>query len=208
MVNNIFCVGRNYVEHVNELKNVIPESPVIFSKPTHACIEANGSVIEIPADKGDVHYEAELVVKLKKDYEPNLSINELIGELTVGLDLTLRDLQQDLKEKGYPWLLSKGFKNSAVLGEFIEFPGYTASKEKNFSLFINGVKVQDGNIRKMIFDLEALTTFIGENLGLKKGDIIYTGTPQGVGVLNNNDEIVLNWGDDELGKGIIKSEPR
>lgn len=203
-IKNIFCVGRNFVEHVHELKNVVPDAPVIFSKPTHAITKADGKIIELPSDKGVIHYEAELVVKLVTDYVPGATVDALIGEMTIGLDLTMREVQQRLKDKGYPWLLSKGFPHSAILGDFIKFPGLEACKEENFSLLINDNKVQEGNIQQMIFNLETLILFIGENIGLRQGDIIFTGTPSGVGVLKNDDYLTLKWGTEEVGDCTVK----
>jgi|SRR5699024_7518812 len=203
-INNIYCVGRNYVEHIKELNNIVPESPVIFNKPTNALIKANNNTIELPANKGTIHYEAELVIKLAKDYNPEESIDNLIHEMTVGLDLTLRDLQQNLKDKGYPWLLSKGFINSAILGEFIPFHNQKETKKKNFSLLVNNSRVQEGNISQMIFDLESLIHFVGSNLGLKKGDILFTGTPPGVNALHDDDKLELYWGTQKLGSCKVK----
>src|SRR5699024_4236558 len=114
-IKNIYCVGRNYVEHVHELGNVVPEEPVVFSKPTHAVVRADGGIINLPKDRGEVHYEAELVLKMGADYRVGITVDEIVSEMTVGLDLTLRDEQSKLKERAHPWLLSKGFPASAVL---------------------------------------------------------------------------------------------
>lgn len=202
-IKNIYCVGRNYVEHIKELNNQVPENPVIFSKPTHAAIKAANNIIELPVNNGSIHYEAELVIKVGNDYTPEASINDLIQEMTVGLDLTLRDLQQELKDNGYPWLISKGFNHSAVLGEFIPFSLSDLTTD-NFLLLINNTKVQEGNINHMIFDLETLIHFIGSNLGLKKGDLIFTGTPSGVSALHNNDKLEFYLGARCLGTCTVK----
>lgn len=204
MIKNVFCVGQNYMDHVKEQNNSIPDHPVLFSKPTNSIIKAENNEIKLPFDKGKIHYEAELVFKLAQDYSPDLSINELISEMTVGLDLTLREVQVELKRRGHPWLLSKGFPSSAILGKFISFPGLEKTKEGKFYLSINNVIVQDGNIKEMIFHLEELIHYIGGNLGLNKGDIIFTGTPSGVGALKNNDYLTLSWNANELGKCRIK----
>lgn len=108
-IQNIYCVGRNYVEHIKELNNQVPEKPIIFNKPTHALIQANHNIIELPANKGDIHYEAELVIKIANNYTPGASINHLIKEMTIGLDLTLRDIQQDLKKKDIHGYYPKAF---------------------------------------------------------------------------------------------------
>lgn len=204
-IKNIYCIGRNYVEHVHELGNVVPDQPVVFSKPTHALIEANNNSIELPLDKGDIHYEAELVLKIGRDYDSNITVDEIVSQMTVGLDLTLRDVQSELKEKEHPWLLAKGFHQAAVLGQFIPFLGEEKCKQTKFSLYINDKCVQIGDINKMIFPLQSLITFIGENLGLKKGDIIYTGTPEGVGPLKWKDHIKMVWGEQVLGTATVES---
>lgn len=198
-INNIYCIGRNYVAHVYELGNIVPDQPVVFSKPTHSLVRANDEMIKLPTNQGEIHFEAELVVKIGEDYTPKCIVDDIVSEITVGLDLTLRDVQSSLKEKSHPWLLSKGFKQSAVLGKFIPFPGIQACNETTFSLYINEEKVQEGNLNKMIFSLETIIHFIGEHLGLKRGDIIFTGTPEGVGPLKNNDHIRLKWGSELLG---------
>src|SRR5699024_1392227 len=130
----------------HELGNTVPESPVVFSKPTHALAKASRNTITLPKDKGDVHFETELVLKMGKDYEPGIAVDEIVSEMTIGLDLTLRDIQSKLKEKRHPWLVSKGFPNAAVIGEFIPFPGEAACKETNFTLEINGETRQDGDV--------------------------------------------------------------
>lgn len=198
-IKNIYCIGRNYVEHVHELGNVVPEEPVVFNKPTHAIAMANGDIIKLPSNRGEVHYEAELVLKIGAHYVPGITVDEIVSEMTVGLDLTLRDEQSKLKERAHPWLLSKGFPSSAVLGEFISFPCEKVCKETEFTLSINDKQVQKGNINKMIFPLQLMIDFIGKNLGLKRGDIIFTGTPEGVGALRQDDALVMKWGEQVMG---------
>lgn len=198
-IKNIFCIGRNYVAHVHELGNEVPTRPVVFMKPTHALTKAVGQTIDLPKGRGDVHYEAELVIKMGQDYEPNLSLDEMVSEMTVGLDLTLRDIQTELKEKQQPWDLAKGFKHAAILGDFIPFPGLATCKEKQFELTINDEQVQVGQINKMIFPLHDIIHFVGEHLGLKKDDIIFTGTPEGVGALQDGDHLSLIWDEERLG---------
>lgn len=203
-VKNIYCVGRNYVEHVKELQNKIPDHPVIFSKPTHALVKADGSTIQLPNDKGDIHYEAELVIHINEEYTPEKTVEQLVDKMALGIDLTLRDVQQQLKNEGYPWLLSKGFPNSAIITDFIPFPGVTQCTEKDFTLEINDAVVQVGNVSQMMFSIHTLIKYIGTNLGLNKGDIIFTGTPSGVGPLRDNDRLTLKWGDEILGHCTVK----
>ncbi|HLR42547.1 MAG TPA: fumarylacetoacetate hydrolase family protein [Pseudogracilibacillus sp.] len=198
-IKNIFCIGRNYVAHAHELGNEVPTEPLIFTKPTHALTKAAGQTIDLPKNKGEVHYEAELVIKMGRDYAPHLSVDEMISEMTVGLDLTLRELQSMLKEKQQPWDLAKGFKHAAIVGEFIPFQGEDICRGKRFELKINDEQVQIGDMNKMIFSFSDMIHFIGEHLGLKKDDIIYTGTPEGVGPLHEGDGISLLWNGSSVG---------
>lgn len=202
-IKNIYCVGRNYRAHAKELNNPVPTSPFLFSKPTHAVVEANGQVVSLPGDRGSVHYETELVLRIGKPYEKGMKVDEIVDGLAIGLDLTLRDVQDVLKEKRYPWLLAKGFLNSAILTKFIDFPGVEACKQTNFSLLINGSQVQEGNIQSLIFDFQTLIDFTAEHFGLGEGDIIFTGTPEGVGPLANGDELTLLWDEEVLGKSKV-----
>lgn len=202
-IKNIFCIGRNYVAHAHELGNKVPTEPVVFTKPTHALTKAIGQTIDLPKDKGEVHYETELVIKMGRDYEPHLSVDEMISEMTIGLDLTLRDLQSKLKEKQEPWDLAKGFKHAGVVGKFIPFPGESICKTKQFKLHINEKQVQVGDMNKMIFSLGEIIHFIGQHLGLKKDDIIYTGTPEGVGPLCKADHLSLVWDEMVIGEIMI-----
>ncbi len=199
-IKNIYCVGRNYVLHAKELNNEVPTSPFIFSKPTHAAVEANGQTIVLPGDRGAVHYEVEFVIKVSKDYQKGIKVDEIVESMAVGIDFTLRDVQSELKKKGHPWLLAKGFPNSAVLSKFIDFPGEEACKKRNFSLKKNGEHVQIGNIKNILFDLQTIIDFSGENFGLGEGDIIFTGTPEGVGPVCSDDHFVLLWGEEVLGE--------
>ena len=203
-VKNIYCIGRNYRLHAQELNNAVPTSPFLFGKPTHALAQANGQAILLPGDRGSVHYEAELVVHIARPYEPGLPLEELIDQMAIGLDLTLRDAQDELKKKGYPWLLAKGFPNSAVLTEWLPFEGLEATRTHDFTLERNGQEVQRGNIQDMIFDLPTILEFSAKHFGLGQGDIIFTGTPAGVGALANGDHLVLKWKEEKLGECTVK----
>lgn len=204
IVNNIYCVGRNYLQHARELNNAVPESPLLFLKPTHALTEAHGQDIILPADRGGIHYEVEFVVHLKRHYEPGISLDDLIDKMAIGIDFTLRDVQTELKEKGYPWVLAKGFPNSAVVSPWQPFPGLKVALEKEFSLEKNGQEVQRGKLTDMIFDLPALFEFTARNLGLGEGDIFFTGTPEGVGPVFDGDLLVLKWDGSSVGSCQIK----
>lgn len=203
-VRNIYCVGRNYALHARELNNDVLNSPFLFTKPTHAIAEANGQVITLPGDRGSVHYETELVIHIGDSYQKGISADELIDSMAIGIDFTLRDIQSELKKKGYPWLSAKGFKNSAVLSRFIKFPGVEKCKKNNFALKINGNNVQTGNIKDQIFDLQTIIDFTAANFGLAKDDIIFTGTPQGVGLISDGDQVSLLFNEQVLGDCMIK----
>lgn len=199
-IRNIYCVGRNYELHAKELNNEVPASPFLFSKPTHALVETCGQEISLPGDRGAVHYEVEWVVHIAHNYEKGMRAEELVDRMALGVDFTLRDVQNELKKKGQPWLLAKGFPNSAVLTSFIEFPGMEKCHQTDFSLWKNGNQVQRGNIQNMIFDLQSIIDFCAIHFGLGKGDIIFTGTPEGVGPVTNGDQFSIKWGEDALGE--------
>ncbi|WP_026575470.1 fumarylacetoacetate hydrolase family protein [Bacillus sp. UNC438CL73TsuS30] len=203
-IKNIYCVGRNYAAHAKELNNEVPTSPFLFSKPTHALVEAKGQEIQLPGNRGSIHFETELVVRVGKRYEMGMGVDEAIDSMAIGLDLTLRDVQTELKKKGHPWLLAKGFPDSAVVSEFIDFPGLEKVEKADFILMKNGEKVQQGNIKNMIFDLQTILDFTAKNFGLGEGDIIFTGTPEGVGQVSDGDQLSLIWDNKVLGECLIK----
>jgi 2-keto-4-pentenoate hydratase/2-oxohepta-3-ene-1,7-dioic acid hydratase in catechol pathway len=133
-----------------------------------------------------------------------MKVEDVVDRMALGIDFTLRDVQSELKKKGYPWLLAKGFLNSAVLTEFREFPGVKACQAIPFSLIKNGKEVQRGTIRDMMFDLQTIIEFCSSHFGLGPGDLIYTGTPAGVGAVEDGDRLKLMWGDEVLGECSIK----
>jgi fumarylpyruvate hydrolase len=203
-VNNIYCVGRNYAAHAKELQNEVPTSPMLFSKPTHALIEAAGQEISLPRNRGSIHFETEIVIRVGKPYEKGIKVDDIVESIAIGIDFTLRDVQSELKTKGHPWLLAKGFPNSAIVSKFIPFPGIEEMKQIDFSLIKNEEKVQQGNITNMIFDLQTIIDFTALNFGLGEGDLIFTGTPKGVGPVNDNDHLTLLWGNSILGECFIR----
>ncbi len=205
-IRNLYCVGRNYRLHAAELGNEVPTSPMLFTKPTHAAVPMTDGDLVIPGSQGNVHYEAELVFAVGRTYERGLSCDDLIASFTVGLDLTLRDVQDKLKAKGHPWLAAKGFRNSAPLGRWLEFPGMGAMSEQDFGLRINDKEAQRGNVRDMVFDLQQLVDFVGQTYGLAAGDLLYTGTPAGVGTLNEGDKLEVWWDEESLGRARVKVE--
>jgi len=202
-IRNVYCVGRNYALHAKELGNDVPEEPMIFSKPTHALHPAEG-VLKLPSEAGSIHYETELVVRIGRTYEPGVPVEQLVDGLAIGIDWTARDVQNVLKEKRHPWLQAKGFKNAAVLSPFRAFPGLEAFEALQFSLLHNGETAQEGSPRDMIFPLEKLVAYIGEHFGLAEGDVIYTGTPAGVGPVKDGDELILVMDGERFGPLHIK----
>lgn len=204
VIRNIYCVGRNYIAHAKELKNKVPTSPFLFMKPTHALVEASGQEIELPGNRGAVHFETELVLRIGRSYEPGLSLNELIDKIGLGIDFTLRDEQDQLKEKRYPWLLAKGFPQSAVVSSFFDFPGLDELRKVDFSLIKNEEEVQRGNIENMIFDIPTIVEFCAEHFGLGEGDLIFTGTPEGVGPVSDGDHLSMLWDDNVLADFHVK----
>ncbi|WP_027445515.1 fumarylacetoacetate hydrolase family protein [Pontibacillus marinus] len=189
-IRNIYCIGRNYAQHAQEMGSDLPTKPMIFSKPTHALHPAEGD-LELPSEIGQIHYEVELVVKMAEAYDPEKPLEQMIDGVALGIDLTARDVQTQLKEKGHPWLVSKGFKGSAVLTEFIPFESLESFEKIEFSLEKNKEVVQKGTPTQMIFSLKELFSYIASNLGLGKGDVVYTGTPEGVGPLQDGDVLEM-----------------
>jgi 2-keto-4-pentenoate hydratase/2-oxohepta-3-ene-1,7-dioic acid hydratase in catechol pathway len=185
----ILCVGRNYSEHAKELGNAVPENPVIFSKPDTALIK-NGEPFYIPDFSNDVHHEIELVIKInkvgKKIHEK--FARNYFSEIGLGIDFTARDKQNELKSKGLPWELAKAFDGSAPIGNFINIENIDL-KNIDFSLQKNGQLVQQGNTSQMIFSFEQIVSFVSQYFTLKVGDLIYTGTPAGVGQVNIGDRL-------------------
>jgi fumarylpyruvate hydrolase len=202
-IRNVYCVGRNYALHAAELGNAVPEAPMIFMKPTHALVEMEGQSIRLPSNQGEIHYEAELVLHIGKDYEKGMHVDDLVDRFALGIDFTLRELQNELKKKGHPWMPAKGFLRSAPIGPFFPFLGEQATKHVDFSLFKNEVEVQRGNTSQMIFHLQAIVDYCAKHYGLGPGDLIYTGTPAGVGQVTHGDVFRLQWGQELAGECTI-----
>lgn len=183
----LICIGRNYADHARELGNEIPENPVIFMKPDTAVLK-KGSDFYLPEFSDDVHYELEVVLKISKGgkYITEEHAAKHIEEIGLGIDFTARDLQSELKKKGLPWELAKGFDGSAVLSEFFKKEDYDLSR-LNFSLIKNKETVQRGNTSLMLFSPEKIIAFVSKFFTLRTGDLIFTGSPQGVGKVAEND---------------------
>lgn len=194
-IQNVYCVGRNYRLHAQELGNEVPKEPMIFLKPSHAVVAMKDSTIALPADRGEVHYEVELVIRIGRAYELGMKVDELVDVMAMGIDFTLRDVQSVCKQKGQPWTPAKGFKNSAPISSYIAFPGVDELAKHDFTLHKNEVEVQRGNVRDMIFNLQTIVDYIALHYGLGEGDLIFTGTPAGVGPVVAGDQFVLRYGD-------------
>ncbi|MCL9668694.1 fumarylacetoacetate hydrolase family protein [Rosenbergiella epipactidis] len=189
MINNIYCIGRNYVEHAQELGNRVEEDPVVFSKPNSALIV--GDTITLPTFSQDVHYETELVIRISApafQIEPDQA-DAYYDSVAIGLDLTARDLQADLKSKKLPWLLAKGFNGSCYVSNFVA--KQAVPQPIHFGLAINGKTVQQGVSSEMVFSIKQIIAFISRYIALQPGDIIFTGTPKGVGKLESGDTLRL-----------------
>ena len=180
----IICIGRNYVVHAKELKNPVPTKPMFFVKPDTALLRTN--MFYIPPFSNNIHYELELVVKIKK-VGKSISkrfAHKYYDEISLGLDLTARDLQEECKEKRMPWEIAKGFDSSAPIGKWYQKKDL---KSLDFYLLKNGEKVQEGNPSQMVFDVDSIIEYVSKFMTLKKGDLIFTGTPSGVGKMEVND---------------------
>lgn len=184
----IICVGRNYAEHAKELNNPVNEQPVIFLKPETAQNQQRQPFF-LPDFSADIHYETEIVVKickLGKNIQEKFA-HKYYEEIGIGIDFTARDLQASLKAKGLPWELAKGFDGSAPVGKFVDKSSFEDVQQIDFSLKKNGQLVQSGNTSDMIFKIDAIIAFVSQYFTLKKGDLIFTGTPKGVGPVVKGD---------------------
>lgn len=184
----IICVGRNYLKHIEELNNEVPQEPIIFIKPDSALLRNNAPFF-IPEFSNDVHYEVELVIKIKKlgRHIPIDFASDYIDSVALGIDFTARDKQAELKAKGLPWEKSKGFDHSAVISNFMPVPAHLDALD--FRLEKNGEVVQRGNSSMMIHTIPSLIAHISEYFTLKIGDYLYTGTPEGVGPVRSGDRL-------------------
>ncbi|WP_246042119.1 fumarylacetoacetate hydrolase family protein [Cohnella pontilimi] len=205
-IRNVYCVGRNYRLHAAELGNEVPASPMIFMKPSHAAVSLDNARLPVTGSQGDVHFEMELVFYVARPFESGISPDDLFSHMTVGLDLTLRGVQDVLKAKGHPWLPAKGFRNSAPLGRWLPFSGMSTLDQADFTLLLNGVEAQRGNAGDMVFGLRELAEFVGERYGLGAGDVLFTGTPAGVGSLKDGDRFELRWDGQTIGSGQVSLE--
>jgi acylpyruvate hydrolase len=184
----IFCIGRNYVDHARELNNPVPAEPLIFMKPATALL-ADGEPFSYPDFTRDLHYEGEIVLRVAKNgrsVRPE-SAQDYYDAVGFGIDFTARDLQEKLKQKGHPWEIAKAFDHSAPLGKFVPLEALEDRKAIRFQLKKNGETVQDGNTADLIFDFPTLIVHISRYFTLQSGDLIFTGTPAGVGPVQPGD---------------------
>jgi len=184
----IICIGRNYKDHIKELNNEIPESPVIFLKPDTSLLNKNKPFF-IPSFSNKIEYEVEVLIRINrigKHIKKNFA-HKYYNEVGLGVDFTARDIQNTLKTKGLPWEKSKGFDNSALVGEWLSKKNLPSLNELNFRLEKNGKIVQSGFTKDMIWNIDQLIVEISKFFTLKIGDIIFTGTPSGVGIIEVND---------------------
>ena len=189
-IGKIVCVGKNYAEHALELGSAVPEKPVIFLKPLTAVIYS-GDEIKYPSFSNELHHEVELVLLIgKKIKDVNLKqAEDAIEAYGPGLDMTLRDIQAKMKKEGHPWTIAKCFDTSAVLSEFILKEDYNLSLDEEVFLFVNDKERQRDKLNKMILKPAEIVQYISSLMTLEKGDLIYTGTPKGVGLVNKGDVI-------------------
>jgi 2-keto-4-pentenoate hydratase/2-oxohepta-3-ene-1,7-dioic acid hydratase in catechol pathway len=183
----IICIGRNYKDHATELNNPVPSKPLVFMKPPSAIL-VNNKPFYYPDFTKDLHYEGELVLKICKNgrhVQPEFA-REYYDQIAFGIDFTARDLQNKCKEKGHPWEIAKGFDNSAPLSKFINIGDRDVSAI-SFITKLNGQEVQFGNTRDLIFDFNYLICYVSQYFKLQQGDIIFTGTPAGVGPVKIGD---------------------
>lgn len=185
----IICIGRNYVDHAKELNNPVPSRPVVFMKPPSALLIGNRPFY-YPEFTKDLHHELEVVLKIGKNgrHVQQEFAADYFKEIALGIDFTARDLQSELKKKGHPWEIAKGFDHSAVISEFVSIDQVNRSAIE-FQLKKNGEIVQKGNTKDMIFSFEDIIVYVSQYFKLQMGDLIYTGTPAGVGPVQVGDKL-------------------
>lgn len=186
----IICIGRNYHEHAKELNNPVPAKPVFFMKPDSALVIRNRPFF-YPDFSNEIHHEIEVVVKINRlgrSIEEKFA-SRYFSEIALGVDFTARDLQAECKKNGLPWEIAKGFDYSAPVSKFFPVSNFPDLHKLNFCLDINGQRVQTGNTSEMIFSFERIISYVSQFVTLKTGDLIYTGTPAGVGPVKRGDQL-------------------
>lgn len=195
-IGKIVCVGRNYAEHAKELGNEIPGKPVLFLKPASALIYSGEEIVH-PDYGNELHHEVELVLLMGETIKKanNAQAEKAIIGYGVGLDMTLRDVQNELKKKGNPWTLAKCFDTSAVISDFVLKKDYQLKPDEKLELKVNGVIKQSDNLKSMIFNPSEIVEYISSVMTLEKGDLIFTGTPSGVSRVNRGDKLEAKLGE-------------
>jgi len=201
----IICIGRNYADHAKEMKSELPTEPIFFMKPDTALVK-EGSDIYLPEFSNEIHFECEVVIKINKagKFIQKEFARNYYSEITLGLDLTARDLQTKCKEKGLPWEIAKAFDNSApISSKWISISDINLS-DINFQFFQNGELKQNGFTKDMIFSIDELISYVSTFITLKTGDLIYTGTPAGVGPIQIGDKLEGNLNGNKLFEFTVK----
>lgn len=195
----IICIGRNYVDHAKELNNPVPKQPVFFMKPETALLQKNNPFF-YPQFSEDIQYEVEVVVKINKvgKYIQKEFAKNYYEEIGLGIDFTARDLQASAKAKGLPWEIAKAFDHAAPIGTFLPKTNFTNVQDFEFSLEINNQIRQIGNTKEMIFSIDDIIVYISQFVSLKTGDLIFTGTPAGVGPVSIGDRLQGFIGKEEM----------
>lgn len=195
----IICIGRNYAEHAKELNNAVPEEPVFFMKPDTALVKDN-QPFYYPDFSQNIHHEAEIVLKICKNGKQveEKFAHKYYEELTIGIDFTARDIQDKCKQKSLPWEKAKAFDSSAPIGTFISKKDLADINSIQFHLDINGKKVQDGNTKDLLFTFDKIIAHVSKFVTLKIGDLIFTGTPEGVGAVKIGDKLEAYIGEKKL----------
>lgn len=195
----IICIGRNYAEHAKELNNPVPTVPVIFMKPDTALVKDNKPFYH-PEFSSDIHHEIEIVLKVCREgkHISEKFAHNYYDEIGIGIDFTARDIQQKHKEKGLPWELAKSFDNSAPVSRFIPKTEFADVYQLDFKLEVNGKLAQQGNTKDLLFRFEQIIVFVSQYITLKKGDLIFTGTPEGVSKINVGDHLEGYLGTEKL----------
>jgi 2-keto-4-pentenoate hydratase/2-oxohepta-3-ene-1,7-dioic acid hydratase in catechol pathway len=186
----VIAVGRNYIAHAQELNNPVPKEPIIFLKPDSAVLKNNRDFY-YPDFSSNIHFEVEVIVQICKEgkHVDERFASNYYDKVGLGIDFTARDIQQHHKEKGLPWELAKAFDHSAPISNLFPIEKYNSIKDLSFALEINDVKVQEGNTSDMLFSIEKLISFTSKYITLRKGDILFTGTPAGVGPIKIGDHL-------------------
>jgi len=195
----IICIGRNYREHAKELNNPVPEKPVFFMKPDTALLQKNNPFF-YPDFSNNVQYETEIVLRINRNgkHIEEKFAHKYFDEIGIGIDFTARDLQAEQKKKGLPWEIAKAFDGAAPVGRFVSKDQFSDINNLRFSLKINGELRQQGNTTDMMFSFDRIIAYVSQFISLKPGDLIFTGTPSGVGPIQINDHFEVFIEDEKL----------